>query len=183
VTDTSGASSASGDVPVTAFHGEPMTASKTAVIKTHCPKETAELGQKIGEQLQRGDVLALVGPLGAGKTQFTRGLALGLGAAARVTSPSFKLVNEYSGRIPLYHIDAYRLRDARDMIALGCDEFFDGDGAAAVEWADRVPEALPPQYLRIDIEITGESTRRITLTAVGPRAEELLRGVLPRGPE
>ena len=145
------------------------------VIDTHSPDETVELGRTLGRGLAAGDVLALVGTLGAGKTQLTRGIALGAGATGRVTSPTFKLVNEYAGRLKLYHIDAYRLRGARDLAALGCDEFFDGDGAAVVEWADRVAAALPPDHLRVEIEITGTSERRFRLVPAGPRAARLLR--------
>jgi len=143
-------------------------------IETDSPEETVALGRALGGLLDPGDVLALVGPLGAGKTQLTRGLADGIGARARVTSPTFKLVNEYRGRVRLYHIDAYRLRGADDLAALGCDEFFDGDGAAVVEWADRVAEALPDDHLRIDVAVTGESSRRFVLAAAGPRSERLL---------
>lgn len=149
-------------------------APKDVIIETNSPEETVELGRKLGERLEPGDVLALIGPLGAGKTQLTRGLALGVGATGRVTSPTFKLVNEYAGRVRLYHIDAYRLRGAEDLVALGCDEFFDGDGAAAVEWADRVAEALPPDHLRVDIAITGADSRRLAFSAAGPRSERLL---------
>ena len=150
---------------------------RPVTIESRSPEETVELGRKLGEQLAARDVLALVGPLGAGKTQLTRGLALGVGASDRVTSPTFKLVNEYRGRIVLYHIDAYRLRGADDLAAIGCEEFFDGDGAAVVEWADRVLEALPDEHLRIDIGVTGPSLRRLVLTAIGLRAERLLSAV------
>ena len=150
---------------------EPLT------IETHSPEETAALGRRLGEQLEPGDVLALVGPLGAGKTQLTKGLALGAGAQGRVTSPTFKLVNEYAGRITLYHIDAYRLHDAADLVALGCDEFFDTDGAAVVEWADRVAAALPEGHLRIDINITGPASRTLVLRPTGPRAARLLNAL------
>jgi len=136
------------------------------------------LGRRLGGQLEPRHVLALVGPLGAGKTLLTRGLAEGVGSTGRVTSPTFKLVNEYEGRVRLYHVDAYRLRGAEDLVALGCDELFDGDGAAAVEWADRVAAALPADHLRVDIAITGERSRRLELTAAGPNAARLLAAAL-----
>ena len=147
--------------------------SSPVVIETTSPEETAELGRMLGERLRPGDVLALVGPLGAGKTQLAKGLALGVGAETTVTSPTFKLVNEYAGRVRLYHIDAYRLRSAEDLVALGCDEFFDGDGAAVVEWADRVAAALPAEHLRVAIDITGPTSRRLTLAPLGQRAGRL----------
>ena len=149
-------------------------ASRQLIIETHSPEETVELGRRLGEQLVPGDVIALVGPLGAGKTQLTRGIALGAGSTGRVTSPTFKLVNEYDGRVRVYHLDAYRLHGADDLVALGCDEFFDGDGAAVVEWADRVAEALPDDRVRVDIAITGATSRRLTFSTAGPRAERLI---------
>ncbi len=148
--------------------------SQQLIIETHSPEETVELGRKLGEQMAPGDVIALVGPHGAGKTQLTRGIALGTGSTGRVTSPTFKLVNEYDGRVRVYHLDAYRLHGADDLVALGCDEFFDGDGAAVVEWADRVAEALPDDRVRVDIAITGAASRRITFSTAGPRAERLI---------
>ena len=151
-----------------------MPDRRRLVVETHSPEETTALGRRLGERLEPGDVLALAGPLGAGKTQLVRGLALGVGAEGRVTSPTYKLVNEYSGRIRLYHVDAYRLRGAGDMLALGCDEFFDGDGAAVVEWANRVAAALPAEFLRIDIDLTGPRSRRLVLDARGPRPARLI---------
>lgn len=146
-------------------------------IETNSPEETERLGQKLGERLLPGDVLALVGPLGSGKTQLTRGLARGVGSNVLVTSPTFKLVNEYAGRIVLYHIDAYRLRGAEDLIALGCEELFDGDGAAAVEWADRVAAALPARHLLIEIDTLGPTTRRLTLTPTSSSLRHLMDGL------
>jgi len=146
-------------------------------IETASPEETLALGRRLGQQLQPGDVLALVGSLGAGKTQFTKGLADGAGAPDRVTSPTFKLVNEYHGRLVLYHIDAYRLHGPAELVALGCDEFFDGDGAAVVEWADRVEDALPNELLRVDITIAGTASRRLSFTPIGARARRLLGAV------
>lgn len=149
-------------------------ASRQLIIETRSPEETVDLGRKLGEQLAPGDVVALIGQLGAGKTQLTRGIAVGVGSTSRVTSPTFKLVNEYDGRVRVYHLDAYRLHGADDLVALGCDEFFDGDGAAVVEWADIVPEALPDDHVHVDIAITGATSRQLTFSATGPRAERLV---------
>lgn len=154
-----------------------MSEAERYVIETASPGETVRFGRSLGEQLRPGDVLALIGPLGAGKTQLVRGLARGLGAPGPVTSPTFKLVNEYAGRVRLYHIDAYRLSGPGDLVALGCDEFFDGDGAAAVEWADRVAAALPEQRLQIEIDIVGRESRRLECIPTGPRFRELLGNV------
>ena len=94
--------------------------------------------------------------------------------SGRVTSPTFKLVNEYDGRVRVYHLDAYRLHGADDLVALGCDEFFDGDGAAVVEWADLVTEALPDDRVRDDIAITGAASRQLTFSPTGPKARRLI---------
>lgn len=147
-------------------------------IETRSPAETIELGRAIGTVLRPSDVLAFIGQLGAGKTELIKGLAAGIGATERVTSPTFKLVNEYNGHFTLYHLDAYRLRGASDLAALGSEDFFDGEGAAAVEWADRVTEILPGDHLRVEIEITGETSRKITLTSTGERSARLLGEVI-----
>lgn len=144
------------------------------VLESKLPDETEALGRAIGASLEPRDVVALIGPLGAGKTRLTRGIAAGAGSTARVTSPTFKLVNEYHGRIILYHIDVYRLNGADDLVALGSDELFDLDGAAVVEWADRVLPALPDDRLTIEIKITGRDTRELVITTSGKRSEALL---------
>jgi len=146
-----------------------------AQIISRSEAETLRIGQALGRLLQPGDVIALIGPLGAGKTRLTRGVAQGLGADPdAVTSPTFVLINEYQGEIPLYHFDAYRLNSAADMYALGCDEYFSGDGASIIEWADRVIGCLPDEHLRVVIEVTGQFTRRIRLDARGRRYCELV---------
>ena len=108
-------------------------------------EETIALGQAIAATLRRGDVLALCGELGAGKTQFVKGLTSGLGADAAVTSPTFTLIHEYSsGRLPVYHFDFYRLGDEDEALKIGLDEYLDGDGVCLIEWADKFPALLPP---------------------------------------
>ena len=153
--------------------------TKQAEIASHSAGQTTQIGRKLGGLLEPGDVIALVGDLGAGKTCLARGVAEGIGANPdTVTSPTFVLINEYQGTIPLYHFDAYRLRGADDMYALGADEYFAGNGACLVEWADRVEEALPDDYLRITIEITGPAARAIRLEARGSRYCSLLNDLL-----
>lgn len=154
------------------------------MVETRSPEETRGLARRLGERLRPGDVVALNGELGAGKTQFVKGLALGVGLADErlVTSPTFVLMNRYDGRIPLHHYDLYRLASP-DLESLG---FFDHlrEGAAAVEWADKAGDALGDR-LETALESTGETTRRITLRALGARSEkllELLAGVEPSGP-
>ena len=133
--------------------------------------ETQRLGERLGRALQKGDVVALTGELGAGKTAFVQGVARGLGVAGRVASPSFTIVNEHSGRVPLFHVDFYRLEDAAELEHVGFDDYFARDGVVVVEWADRFPAALPAERLDVRIEITGAATRRLHLG--GPRAGQL----------
>jgi tRNA threonylcarbamoyladenosine biosynthesis protein TsaE len=149
-------------------------------VETHAPEETLEWGRRIGRAARSGDVLALVGDLGSGKTVLAKGVAEGLGAAAarEVTSPTFVLCREYlGGRIPFYHLDAYRLRGAADLEAIGSAEILGGDGLAALEWADRAPQALPPDHLEVRLEVTGPQARRLTFTARGAEAARLLAEV------
>lgn len=141
--------------------------------------ETIDLGRLLGELLAPGDVLALAGDLGSGKTWFTKGLALGLGVAAAsvVTSPSFALVNEYEGRCPLYHMDAYRLNTLADFLAAGLEEYFYLGGVVVLEWGDRWPEILPGEALMIRLAITGPNSREIHLAGRGPRAAHVLESL------
>ncbi len=155
-------------------------AAQAWTVLARSVEETLALGRRIGRCVQPGDVLALVGDLGSGKTHLAKGMAEGLGAAKarEVSSPTFVLCREYlDGRIPFYHLDAYRLRGAADLEAIGSDEILAGDGASAVEWADRVPGALPQDYLEVRLEVAGETVRRMTLAARGPRSERLLEDV------
>ena len=111
-------------------------------MRTHSPNETRELAKRLAKELRRGDVLLLWGDLGAGKSEFTRGLAQGLGVTATVTSPSFTILNVYDdGRIPLYHFDWYRLNSVEELYEMGMEEFLGGDGVAVVEWPSQCPEA------------------------------------------
>lgn len=139
--------------------------------------ETLQVGRRLGAAARPGDVVALVGDLGSGKTHLAKGIAEGLGAASarEVASPTFVICREYlDGRIPFYHFDAYRLHGAADLEAIGSAETFAGDGLCAVEWADRAPGALPPDHLEIRFEVTGPAERRLTLLAHGPRSSSLL---------
>jgi len=145
--------------------------------ETHSPEETLEIGRRIGRSARPGDVLALVGDLGSGKTVLAKGIAEGLGAARarEVISPTFVLCREYlDGRIPFYHLDAFRLRGPADLEQIGSDEMFGGEGLSAVEWADRAPQALPQDHLEVRLEVTGDQTRRLTFTPHGPQAARLL---------
>jgi tRNA threonylcarbamoyladenosine biosynthesis protein TsaE len=137
---------------------------------------TTALGRRLGGLLFPGAVVALVGPLGAGKTQLVRAMAEGLGGDGRaVSSPTFVLIQEYDARLPIYHFDAYRLRGEGEFFDLGAHEYFGGDGVCLVEWADRVVGVLPAEHLRLTLAIAGETSRRATLEARGERYGELLR--------
>lgn len=134
------------------------------------PDATHSLGVALGRLLFPGAVVALVGQLGAGKTHFARGVAAGLGVDPRaVTSPTFVLVQEYDGRLPAYHFDVYRLAGTAPFADLGAHEYLEGEGVCLIEWADRVEAALPSERLTITLEVTGEESRRATLSARGPR--------------
>lgn len=137
---------------------------------------TFALGEWIGEEAVGGEVLALIGPLGAGKTRFVQGLAQGLQVAERyINSPTFILLQCYEGRLPLYHIDLYRMEKEGEMEALGLEEFLEGEGVAAVEWADKGLDILPPARLTITFEYAGEDQRELHLRAVGRHYIEWLR--------
>ncbi|MCE9531123.1 MAG: tRNA (adenosine(37)-N6)-threonylcarbamoyltransferase complex ATPase subunit type 1 TsaE [Planctomycetes bacterium] len=131
--------------------------------------ETEALGRRLGELLFPGAVVALIGPLGAGKTHLVRAIAEGLGIRnpMAVTSPTFVLIQEYPARLPIFHFDAYRLKGPQEFIDLGVHEYYDAGGVCLIEWADRVEEALPADYLRIDIEPLDEQRRRFHFTARG----------------
>lgn len=139
---------------------------------TNSPQETEALGQKLGQKLPAGTVIAYRGDLGAGKTAFTRGLARGLGIQDPVTSPTYTIVNEYlGGRVPLFHFDMYRLHSADDLFDIGWDDYLERQGICAVEWSENVEEALE-NPLVVTICKTGEESRKITLEG-GPQIADL----------
>ncbi len=133
-------------------------------IESRSPEETAAIGARLGERLASGAVVALTGELGAGKTCFTQGLARGLGVTARALSPTFVLINEYRGRVPVHHVDAYRTESLTELLDLGLDELFAGDGVTIVEWADKLLPLLPPDTIHVHIEGVGDEPRVITIT-------------------
>ena len=142
---------------------------KKSAFRTHSPEETQEIGVRIGCQLRPGDVVALIGDLGAGKTCLTQGIARGAGVYQdqTVNSPSYILINEYAGKIPVYHIDLYRLQRLEDIVALGLEEYLEGDGICVIEWADRMRELLPENYIQVRITGEDEFIRAIEVTHVG----------------
>ncbi len=135
---------------------------------SHSPEETEHIGEMLGRQLHGGTVLALRGGLGMGKTAFTRGLARGLGCTGRVTSPTFTIVNEYDGATPLFHFDMYRLDGEDDLFDIGWDDYLTRDGVCAVEWSERIANALPPDTLTVSIARGEGDTDRIITVTGGP---------------
>ena len=141
-------------------------------------EETKTIGKFIGEVLKPNDVLALFGELGAGKTVLVQGLALGLGVSDTPASPSFVIANEYTGKIPLFHIDLYRLSEGAEIEELGLEEYFSKDGVAVIEWAERGRELLPENSVNIKIEVLDESRRKIKISGGdSDRFKFVLRGL------
>ena len=136
----------------------------TSHIVSLSAEETLRIGAELGERLQPGDTLLLIGDLGAGKTTLTQGIAVGLGVAERPRSPTFVMATEYHGRLPLYHLDLYRVDELAELSDLGLDEYLNGDGVTVVEWADRAPHAFPPHGVWVELMATGEEARDITVT-------------------
>lgn len=135
---------------------------------TTSAKETRALGARLATSLRPGDVLLLLGDMGAGKSELTRGIASGLGIDGPVSSPSFTILQVYEdGRVPLYHFDWYRMESVEELYELGMEEYLGGDGIAVVEWPTRCPEAVPENYLEITFTSLGEDTREITWRSVG----------------
>lgn len=160
-----------------------MTESYSARATSGSARSTYALGARLGRLLEPGDVVALVGDLGAGKTQLVRGACSGAGVdEGAVSSPSFAIVATYRGRIPVHHADLYRIADEDELFATGFGDLVGGDGALLVEWADRIPGALPPERLTIRL-VHGRrvSERRIELEGVGPRHAELARRLAAPG--
>jgi tRNA threonylcarbamoyladenosine biosynthesis protein TsaE len=151
-------------------------ASPSVQIELPDADATTAIGRRLGSLLFPGSIVALVGPLGAGKTHLVRAIAEGLGLRdpRLVTSPTFGLIHEYQARLPIYHFDVYRLPSPSEFLDLGVNEYFESGGVCLIEWADKVASCLPPAHLLIVLDVTGESTRRMTLTANGERYQPLL---------
>ncbi len=129
-------------------------------VRAHTPEEMEQLGRDEAPKMHPGSVIALIGTLGAGKTLWTKGLVAGLGSSAEVTSPTFALVQEYpGGRLPIFHLDFYRLESAREIIALGWDEYLDAGGIIIAEWGDKFPELLPVDCRRLIFSIEADGSR------------------------
>ncbi len=130
---------------------------------TKTPEETIELGVRIGKKLQKGDVIAMQGTLAAGKTTITKGIAQALGIKDTITSPTFCLISEYYGKMPLYHMDVYRLEGTEDFINLGTDDMIYGDGVSIIEWSEKIMDELPERTIILNIQPQEDGSRIITL--------------------
>lgn len=144
--------------------------------ETASSEETQLLAEQLGLLLQPGDVIALVGELGSGKTLFSQGLARGLEVPETfyITSPTFAIINEYPGRIAFYHLDLYRVDSAAEFFELGLEEILYGQGAVAIEWAERLGENLPGERLEVHLAFRGETSRSLTFHAFGANAKQRL---------
>jgi len=151
------------------------SASEPFVYDADGESATDTLGALLAAAGEPGLVVGLIGQLGAGKTRLVRATATALGAdPSSVSSPTFVLIQEYYGRIPVYHFDTYRLRDVRAFADLGAEEYFNGDGVCFVEWADRVTSELPSDLLCIEVEVLAPTARRFRFTAFGPASRRVL---------
>ena len=137
--------------------------SPSATFVSRSPEETQAIGERLGARLAAGAVVACHGELGAGKTCFLQGLVRGLGVTSDVTSPTFVLVNQYRGRLPVYHLDAYRTGSLTELVDLGLEEMLDGDGVTVIEWADKLLPLLPARTIHVRIEGLGDEPRRIAI--------------------
>lgn len=145
-------------------------------IKLSNLEETKEFGFRLGFLLKGGDILCLNGDLGAGKTTMTKSIGLGLGVEEYITSPTFTLINEYKGRIPVYHFDVYRLEDADELYDLGFDEYFYGKGVCIIEWADKIEKMIPEIRIVVDIEKGNDENERILhISGYGQSYDQLIK--------
>lgn len=149
---------------------------KTLDIVLRGLEDTNEFGIMLGRAMKKGDILCLNGDLGAGKTTMTKSIGKGLGVEEYITSPTFALINQYSGRIPVYHFDVYRLENADELIDLGFDEYFYGNGVCIIEWADKIEKMIPQERIVIDIEKgSAQDERIVRVSGHGNRYEQIVK--------
>ncbi|HIU57624.1 MAG TPA: tRNA (adenosine(37)-N6)-threonylcarbamoyltransferase complex ATPase subunit type 1 TsaE [Candidatus Ornithomonoglobus merdipullorum] len=137
---------------------------------TNSYEETERVAAELAKSLKGGEVIAMYGDLGAGKTAFVRGLARALGIEGHITSPTFTIMNAYNGRLPLYHFDVYRIADPDEMYEIGCDEYIGSDGVCVIEWAELIEDILPDEYIKVNIKKDsekGDDYREITIENAG----------------
>jgi tRNA threonylcarbamoyladenosine biosynthesis protein TsaE len=152
----------------------PILEPNTLDFISHSEAQTRRLGARLAPFLLPGDILALIGDLGSGKTRWIQGVCQGLGVTDSVVSPTFTLVNEYQGRYPVYHIDLYRLADMAEMTTFGLEDYLYNSGVSVIEWADRAKNFLPNDYLIIELYHLEETKRRVVLRPRGQRYMTLL---------
>lgn len=146
-------------------------------IRSYSPKDTHKIGRRIGTKAQSGDVLLLVGDLGAGKTTLTQGILWGLGGTEYARSPTFVLVNEYPARLTMYHMDLYRLNSIEEIEDLGLDEYLYGNDLCVVEWADKAPGYFPVNHAVIQLEVIDDQTRRVTVSSETAYLDRLVMAI------
>lgn len=144
-------------------------------IELNSLDDTKEFGESLGKRLKKGDILCLNGDLGAGKTTLTKSIGIGLGVEEYITSPTFALINEYRGNLPVYHFDVYRLENVDELDDLGFDEYFFGEGVCIIEWAEKIEKMLPKEIIVLDIG-KGETVdkRIVSISGKGNRYKEVL---------
>nr|MBU1328481.1 tRNA (adenosine(37)-N6)-threonylcarbamoyltransferase complex ATPase subunit type 1 TsaE [Candidatus Omnitrophota bacterium] len=132
---------------------------------TNSAKETMLIGEKLARKLKPGDMVALSGDLGSGKTTFTKGIGKGLGVkdSKRINSPTFVLIKEYNGRVPLYHLDLYRLDDLKEIENLAIEEYIYGNGITVIEWAEKIKSILPEKHIFVKLKIKGDNKREVII--------------------
>ena len=160
---------------VPCFRLGPLGVERVLELTSSTPLETERIGSLLGQRLIPGDVVALAGELGSGKTVLVRGIAQGMGVDMRgVASPSFTLINEYTGTVPLFHIDLYRLEGENDLYEIGYDEYVGGGGVAVIEWADKVPNMVPKEALWIVLRYIEAERRQLCFQTQGMRFREVI---------
>ncbi|MCB9099508.1 MAG: tRNA (adenosine(37)-N6)-threonylcarbamoyltransferase complex ATPase subunit type 1 TsaE [Anaerolineales bacterium] len=152
----------------------PILEPNTLDFISHSETQTRRLGMRLAPLLQAGDVVALIGDLGSGKTRWIQGVCQGLDVTDPVISPTFTLVNEYRGRLPVYHIDLYRLADAAESLSFGLEEYLYGNGITLVEWADKALDYFPKSYLAIELYYLEDTKRRVVMRPYGDRFSHVL---------
>jgi len=149
------------------------------VLSSKSPEQTLYWGKLLGMMLEGGDVVALIGELGTGKTTLTQGIAdgLGVGKECYVTSPTFTIINEYKGRVPVYHLDFYRIESPSEIENLGLEEYLLGEGVAIIEWAEKIKKFLSREYLMIILDYVEYSVRKMSMRGVGRRYGEMIKKI------
>jgi len=152
----------------------------SVLLSSENPAYTFQFGKNLGMLLMPGDVVALVGELGAGKTTLTQGIVRGLGVGEEhyIGSPTFTLINEYAGRMPVYHLDFYRIETPSEIVNLGLEEYLHGEGVAVIEWADKIEALLPEDHVKITLQYIDRTVRTLEIAGTGKRYAALIETVV-----